>query len=111
MGVCWWLIVMLLISRPFWVDAGSCTLDNDNPSDPDAWRRCASDLVCAADTIRSYINRFGKDCNADSFVTCDDYAMIHKNGGWNCGNSLVGSQYWNIFQDCKGVVISNGLNI
>merc|ERR1719270_1154020 len=49
-----------LISRGFWIDGGSCVLDNDNPNDPAAWKRCALDLVCSANTIRSYINRFGK---------------------------------------------------
>ena len=120
-------------------------LDNDNPSDPAgnivphhhisppdivllAWKRCALDLVCSANTIRSYINRFGKviviardyacvshanaqDCNGDQLVTCEDYVMIHKNGGWNCGNSLQGSKFWNIFQECKDMVIARGLNI
>ena len=94
-----------------------------------AWRRCALDLVCAANTIRSYINRFGKvitilltqeflvslfslqDCNGDQLVTCEDYVMIHKNGGWNCGKSLAGSKFFDIFQTCKEVVISRGLNI
>merc|ERR1711971_470563 len=100
-----------LISKGFWIDAGQCVLDNDNPSDPEAWRRCALDLVCAANTIRSYINRFAKDCDGDQLVTCEDYVMIHKNGGWNCGKSLQGSKFWNIFQTCKDVVISRGLNI
>merc|ERR1711970_1683303 len=52
-----------LISKGFWLDGGSCVLNNDNPNDPAAWKRCALDLVCSANTIRSYINRFGKDCN------------------------------------------------
>merc|ERR1712012_614573 len=26
-----------LISKGFWIDAGQCVLDNDNPSDPQAW--------------------------------------------------------------------------
>jgi len=43
-----------------------------------AWRRCALDIICSANTIRSYINRFGKDCNGDALVTCEDYTMIHK---------------------------------
>jgi len=76
-----------------------------------AWRRCALDIVCSANTIRSYINRFGKDCNGDALVTCEDYTMIHKNGGWNCGTSLVGSNFWDIFQTCKDTVIGRGLNI
>jgi len=100
-----------LISRGFWIDGGSCVLDNDNPNDPQAWKRCALDLVCSANTIRSYINRFGKDCNGDQLVTCEDYVMIHKNGGWNCGKSLQGSKFWNIFQECKDTVIARGFNI
>jgi len=100
-----------LLSKPFWVDGGSCVLEGDSPGDPGAWRRCALDIICSANTIRSYINRFGKDCNGDALVTCEDYTMIHKNGGWNCGTSLVGSNFWNLFQTCKDTVIGRGLNI
>ena len=32
-----------------------------------AWRRCALDIICSANTIRSYINRFGKVTNMISF--------------------------------------------
>merc|ERR1712072_837501 len=73
-----------LLSKPFWVDGGSCVLEGDSPTDQGAWRRCALDIICSANTIRSYINRFGKDCNGDALVTCEDYTMTHKNGGWNC---------------------------
>ena len=52
-----------------------------------------------------------QDCNGDQLVTCEDYVMIHKNGGWNCGNSLQGSKFWNIFQECKDTVIARGFNI
>merc|ERR1712032_828837 len=146
-----------LLSKPFWVDGGSCVLEGDSPGDQGAWRRCALDIICSANTIRSYINRFGKDCNGDALVTCEDYTMIHKvcspsfssygepliplpcsprssstsrltnptnhphlhlpqtftfqNGGWNCGTSLVGSNFWDIFQTCKDTVIGRGLNI
>merc|ERR1712012_1257124 len=67
-----------LLSKPFWVDGGSCVLEGDSPGDPGAWRRCALDIICSANTIRSYINRFGKDCSGDALVTCEDYTMIHK---------------------------------
>merc|ERR1711937_324739 len=100
-----------LISKGFWIDAGQCVLDNDNPNDAQAWKRCALDLVCSANTIRSYINRFGKDCDGDQLVTCEDYVMIHKNGGWNCGKSLAGTKFWQVYKTCKNVVISRGLNI
>merc|ERR1712032_827888 len=55
-----------LLSKPFWVDGGSCVLEGDSPGDQGAWRRCALDIICSANTIRSYINRFGKDCNGDA---------------------------------------------
>jgi len=100
-----------LISRGFWVDAGRCVLTGDSADDPQSWRRCALDIVCAADTIRSYINRFGKDCSGDQLVTCEDYVMIHKNGGWNCGKSLVGTKFWNVYEECKSIIFSKGLNI
>ncbi|XP_023326767.1 invertebrate-type lysozyme 6 isoform X1 [Eurytemora carolleeae] len=100
-----------LISKSFWTDAGQCVIEGDNSQDPESWRRCSLDIICAANTIRSYINRFGKDCNGDQLVTCEDYVMIHKNGGWNCGNSLAGTDFWNIFQKCKADVLSGGQNI
>jgi len=96
------------ISKGFWVDGGRCVIKGDNPNDGQSWKRCAKDLVCAANTIRSYINRFGKDCNGDSLVTCDDYTMIHKNGGWNCGNNLQGTDFWNIYLQCKNVIVGRG---
>jgi len=90
------------------VDAGRCVIKGDNINDEQSWKRCAKDIVCAANTIRSYINRFGKDCNGDSLVTCDDYTMIHKNGGWNCGNNLQGTDFWNIYLQCKNVIVNRG---
>lgn len=72
---------------------------------------CATDFGCASDTIRSYMNRFGKDCNGDQLVTCEDYMMLHKNGGWNCGKSLAGSEFWKKYTECRDVVIRSGDNI
>lgn len=100
-----------LISKGFWIDGGSCVLDGDNPNHAQAFNRCALDLVCSANTIRSYINRFKKDCNGDQLVTCEDYVMIHKNGGWNCGRSLEKTDFWRVFQTCKDTVIAKGFNI
>lgn len=100
-----------LISRPFWVDAGRCTLNGENPSNPGAFENCANNLACAADIIRSYVGRFQKDCNGDQLVTCEDFIMLHKNGGWNCGKNLQGSRYWNKYLQCKDRVIANGNNI
>ena len=37
--------------------------------------------------------------------------VYEQNGGWNCGNSLAGTDFWNIFQKCKADVLSGGQNI
>ena len=52
-----------------------------------------------------------QDCNGDGFVTCDDYAMIHKNGGYSCSNNIQGSDFWKIYSKCKDHVIGQGRNI
>ena len=44
-------------------------------------------------------------------VTCEDYVMLHKNGGWNCGRRLDGTDFWNLYTQCRDVVIRNGDNI
>ncbi|XP_023326768.1 uncharacterized protein LOC111700169 isoform X2 [Eurytemora carolleeae] len=45
-----------LISKSFWTDAGQCVIEGDNSQDPESWRRCSLDIICAANIIRSYIN-------------------------------------------------------
>ncbi|XP_040579589.1 lysozyme [Lepeophtheirus salmonis] len=97
-----------LISKPFWLDAGACALNGDNPSSPTAYINCANDIACAAKTIRSYVNRFQKDCNGDQVETCEDFAMIHKNGGWNCGNNIDNTDYGMFFTECKDNILSSG---
>ena len=52
-----------------------------------------------------------QDCNGDGLVTCDDYAMMHRNGGYECNRSLADTDYWKIYGECKNLVISNGANI
>jgi len=92
-----------LLSKPFWVDGGSCVLEGDSPGDQGAWRRCALDIICSANTIRSYINRFGKDCNGDALVTCEDYTMIHKvcsSPSLSHGEPLDGLLEEYLFPDC-----------
>eukprot|EP00095_Tigriopus_kingsejongensis_P001285 maker-scaffold359_size197282-snap-gene-0.31 protein:Tk01285 transcript:maker-scaffold359_size197282-snap-gene-0.31-mRNA-1 annotation:"hypothetical protein DAPPUDRAFT_304988" len=101
-----------LISRAFWIDAGQCTLTpNENPNAREAFARCATDVGCASDILRSYFTRFLKDCNGDQLVTCEDYVMLHKNGGWNCGTNLEGSDYWNLYLECREFVLDQGQNI
>ena len=52
-----------------------------------------------------------QDCNGDRLVTCDDYMMLHKNGGWNCGTNLRGTPYANIFNECKEIALGRGFQL
>jgi hypothetical protein len=55
---------------------------------------------------------FAQDCNGDGLVTCDDYVMMHKNGGWQCRNSVAQSEFWRQYTECKNEVVSrSGENI
>ena len=54
---------------------------------------------------------FAQDCNGDGLVTCDDYVMMHKNGGWQCKNPIQDTQFWQIYTECKNLVISRGENV
>ncbi|XP_059085568.1 lysozyme 2-like isoform X2 [Tigriopus californicus] len=101
-----------LISKAFWIDAGQCTLTpNEDPNGKDAYVRCASDIGCSSDILRSYFTRFLKDCNGDRLVTCEDYVMLHKNGGWNCGTDLAGTDFWDLYLECRQFVLDQGQNI
>ena len=53
-----------------------------------------------------------QDCDGDQRITCDDYAMMHKNGGYNCGNSLQNTLYWKQYMACKNnIANTEGINI
>merc|ERR1712141_183470 len=90
-----------LISRGFWIDGGRCT--EGGATD---WKSCALDIKCAAKTLRSYYNALAQDCNGDGLVTCDDYAMMHKNGAYSCSNNVQNSDFWKIYSKCRDFVIS-----
>jgi len=92
-----------LVSRGFWQDAGSCG---------SSFQNCANDFACAGKILRSYYNAFSKDCNGDRRVTCDDYAMMHKNGGYNCGANLDSTPYWRQYLACKNQISNTeGINL
>jgi len=99
------------ISKPFWIDAGRCVQPGDNPENPDAFLKCATDLACASRIVRSHMIAFGQDCSGDGLVTCDDYVMMHKNGGWSCRNPIQDTEFWGIYQECKNLIISRGENV
>ena len=76
-----------------------------------AYQKCSMDVKCASRIIRSYMTAFAQDCNGDGLVTCDDYAMIHKSGGWSCTNNIQSTEYWQIYSDCKSLINQRGENI
>ncbi|EDV37430.1 uncharacterized protein Dana_GF11419 [Drosophila ananassae] len=67
-----------------WVDCGRLTIPGDSPLSDDAFTNCANDPICAADTLQSYMAKFGQDCNDDDQEDCYDYGAIHYMGPWNC---------------------------
>ena len=73
--------------------------------------KCTNDLECASRIVRSHMNAFAQDCNGDGLVTCDDYALMHRNGGYICNTPLESTQYWKIYSQCKSLVASRGENI
>ncbi|XP_075236452.1 lysozyme 2-like [Lycorma delicatula] len=68
------------LTKPFWLDAGKLTIASDNPDSPEAFNHCASNPVCAAKTVYSYMKINKKDCNDDGDVDCIDISLIHKFG-------------------------------
>merc|ERR1712062_808022 len=76
-----------------------------------AFLKCATDLACASRIVRSHMIAFGQDCSGDGLVTCDDYVMMHKNGGWSCRNPIQDTEFWGIYQECKNLIISRGENV
>lgn len=93
-----------LISWAYWADAGKPVLQNDNPDAKGAFENCVSDLYCAAETVRLYLGKFSTDCNNDRIVNCDDYARLHKLGGYSCTGGIETTDYWRGYTQCNSVV-------
>lgn len=48
------------------------------------------------------MEKYKKDCNGDGFITCEDYAAIHRRGPRACSNKdLLKDHYWNKFLSCR----------
>ena len=41
-----------------------------------------------------------QDCDEDGLITCEDFALIHHNGGYNCKKKIESSEYWINFTKC-----------
>ena len=79
---------MLAIQHAYWVDAGRPTILGEGPDDYDAFFNCVTEPKCAGRTVRKYIHRYGRDCNADGKINCIDYAAIHQFGPYACKQRL-----------------------
>jgi hypothetical protein len=95
-----------LISKPYWIDSGKPTLIDDNPDRDGAFQDCATDPICAAQTVRKYMNKFQKDCAGDGKISCDDLARIHLMGPFDCANPAVTTTiFYRKFEQCWNRVL------
>jgi len=73
-----------------------------------AYSSCVNDMFCASETIRAYARTFGKDCNGDGVIDCEDYVRIHKLGPGNCDSpTVVETTFYKEYLKCKAVVNPN----
>ncbi|KAK9887982.1 hypothetical protein WA026_000273 [Henosepilachna vigintioctopunctata] len=92
------------ITWAYWSDGGKPTVNKEPSEAPGAYARCASDIYCSALAVQGYMQKFQQDCNGDKRIDCDDFALIHKYGGYGCiGQSLPGVFGQRYFQ-CKTLV-------
>ncbi|XP_063243385.1 invertebrate-type lysozyme 3-like [Bacillus rossius redtenbacheri] len=76
------------ITRPYWVDAGRPLVQGDDPEQAEAYPRCSSDPTCSARAVQNYMAKYKQDCDGDGAVDCQDYAAIHRLGGYGCKGDL-----------------------
>ncbi|KAF2353097.1 Invertebrate-type lysozyme [Trinorchestia longiramus] len=94
-----------LLSYSFWADAGQPVPQGLDPQRKGSFEACANDIFCAADTVALYIKKFEQDCNGDGQVTCKDYALIHKLGGYGCrGPVPQNNPFFQTFYECISTV-------
>ncbi|XP_068085865.1 lysozyme 2 [Anabrus simplex] len=89
------------ISRVYWVSAGRPVTKYDDPERDAAYNDCANDYNCAKTIVQNYMAIYGKDCNGDGTTDCDDYAMIHYNGGQRCETSIEGTNFNRRYMKCR----------
>ncbi|XP_067011516.2 lysozyme [Anabrus simplex] len=89
------------ISRVFWVDADRLVMPEDDPQRPGAYEDCARQYQCASKLVKNYMKKFGQDCNNDGVVNCDDYSMIHYNGGYSCSTPINNTDHYKRYAACR----------
>ncbi|CAH0563640.1 unnamed protein product [Brassicogethes aeneus] len=88
----------------YWSDSGKPTKNNESPDAPGAYSNCAGDTYCAALSVQGYMQRFQQDCNGDNKIDCDDFALIHKHGGYGCKGTQLPEPFGTQYRECKAIV-------
>nr|ALM25917.1 i-type lysozyme 2 [Harmonia axyridis] len=96
------------ITWAYWADAGKPTVNNEAPDAPQAYLHCASDTYCSALAVQGYMQKFQQDCNGDNRIDCDDFALIHKHGGYGCKGQTLPAVFGQRYQQCKILVGGQG---
>ena len=88
-----------LLDYNYWLDAAP-PVHRDSAA---AFVKCANDRSCAESVVRRYLSKWANDCNADGFIDCLDYAVLHRLGPKYCNSeSIYDSLYFQKFQNCFG---------
>ncbi|KAG9510649.1 hypothetical protein GZH46_00806, partial [Fragariocoptes setiger] len=67
-----------------------------------SWVACTRTRECSQTTIINYMEKYKRDCNGDSLITCSDYAAIHRRGPGACNSKdLRKDPFWQRFQACR----------
>ncbi|RZB39669.1 uncharacterized protein BDFB_012479, partial [Asbolus verrucosus] len=91
------------ITWAYWADAGKPTVNNESPESSTAYANCARDTYCSALAVQGYMHKFQQDCNNDGKIDCDDFAAIHKFGGYGCKGVALPDLYGQRYQQCKAL--------
>jgi hypothetical protein len=54
---------------------------------------------------------FVQDCNGDGVTNCDDYLLIHYNGGGICETPINEKGYKNRYNSCRVAAIAGELQV
>ncbi|KAE8746700.1 hypothetical protein FOCC_FOCC006563 [Frankliniella occidentalis] len=72
----------------------------------DAYEDCGRNYTCSAVTVTNYMSKYGQDCNGDGHTNCDDYAMIHFNGGNACYQPMGDTNFSARYELCRADTLS-----
>ncbi|KYB26179.1 lysozyme [Tribolium castaneum] len=92
------------ITWAYWSDAGKPTVGGESPEAVTAYSNCARDTYCSALAVQGYMHKFQQDCNNDGKIDCDDFALIHKLGGYGCKGAAFPGVYGERYLQCKAIV-------